>query len=101
MIWGTNRSRTGRLSGETAAKQTVKHPDLAPADYARVQRIFDEGEVFAASERIAIGFVEETGRLWRAVVRSTRDGGETFLATFHRVDEGRLQRARKGLEPLR
>ena len=89
------RSRTVRLSGETAAKQTARHPDLAPADYARIQRIFDEGEVFTASHRIVIGFVEEEGRLWRAVVKATGDGAETYLASLHRAQPHNLDAARR------
>ncbi len=79
------RSRTIRLSGDTAAKQTVRHADVAPADYARIQRIFDEGEVFATYGNQAAAFLEQDGRLWRAIVKATKDGGETFLVTLHRA----------------
>ncbi len=79
------RSRTVRLSTETAAKQARRHPDLEPADYARVQRILDQGEMFAGYERQAVGFLEENGRLWRAVVKATVDGSETYLVTLHKA----------------
>ena len=89
------RSRTVRLSGETAAKQTVRHPDLAPADYARIQRIFEEGEVFVSDDRRIYAFVQEDDRLWRAVIKATRDGSETYLASLHRAQPHNLDAARR------
>ncbi len=89
------RSHTVRLSGETAAKQTIRHPELAPGDYARIQRIFDEGEVFATYGNQAAGFLEQDGRLWRAVVKATEDGGETFLVTLRRAHDHNHRNARR------
>ena len=74
------RSRAVRLSGETAARQTVRRPDLKPGDHAMIQRILDEGEMFAASGRIAVGFVEIDGKPWRAAVKAT--GDEPFEASM-------------------
>ncbi len=92
------RSRTVRLSAETAAKQARRHPDLEPADYARVQRILDEGEVFSAPRGRAIGFLEEEGRLWRAVVKATEDGSEAYLASLHKAQPHNLDAARRRLK---
>ncbi len=94
------RSRTVRLSKYTADKQAGRipenpgHPDLAPEDYQRVQRIFDKGRMFRSAEisRVAIGFLEENGKLWRVVVKETEDGKETYLETLHRA-KGRDFRA--------
>ena len=94
------QSSTVRLSGETAAKQTARHPDLAPADYARLQRILDEGELFMASERMTLGFIEEDGYLWRAAVKATADGSETYLATLHKAQPHNLDAARRRLTRL-
>ena len=94
-------SNTVRLSGETAAKQTVRHPGLAPADYAHIQRIFDEGEVFATYGNQTAGFLEQDGRLWRAVVKATEDGSETFLVTLHRAKKRDLWQARRKWERLK
>ncbi len=91
------RSRTVRLSGESAAKQTARHTDLEPTDYARVQRILDEGELFTSGERVAIGFMEDSGRLRRAVVKATKDGSETYLATLHKAQPYDLKAARRRL----
>ena len=89
------RSRTVRLSGETATKQTVGHTDLTSEDYARVQGILDEGELFAGRDHRVIGFIEEDGRSWRAVVKVTEDGAETYLASFHRAKPRDLAAARR------
>ena len=66
-------------------------------DYARVQRILDEGEVFRSGDRIAIGFLEDEGRLWRAVVKVTEERSKTYLATLHRAQPDDLVRARDRL----
>ena len=96
------RSRTVRLSPETAAKQSRHHPDLVPKDYARVQRILDEGELFrdGRSPRVAVGFLEEGNRLWRTAVKATRDGASTYLLTLHRAQPSALRRARERLKKI-
>ena len=102
------RSRTVRLSDRggkidehgTATKQREHHPDIAPADYARVQRILDEGELFRAGPRHAMGFLEMDGRPWRAVIKATRDGSETFLATLHKAQPHNLDAARRRLRRI-
>ena len=65
----------------TAGKQREHHPDIAPTDYARLQRLLDEGELFRDrySPRAATAFLEEDGRLWRAAVKATGDGLEDLL----------------------
>ena len=69
------RSRTLRLSSETAASHP-RFSDFEREDWLRVQRILDEGRVFHGGKdsRVAIGFLEERGRLWRAVIKSTKEG---------------------------
>ena len=94
------RSHTLRLSRATAAKQRARHRDIEVEDYARLQRILDEGEWFKQSATNALGFVEEDGRLWRAVLKVTRDRSKTYLTSFHRVDPSRLRRARETLERI-
>ena len=87
------RSRVVRLSEETAAKQR-KHR-LDPEDYARVQRLLDEGEWVQQSGTHAAGFIEIDGRLWRAVVKATADGSETYLVSLHRARSNDLRAARR------
>ncbi len=81
-----------------AYKQKEHHPDLDPEDYARAQRILDEGELFEAQRaRHAIGFLEDDGRLWTAVVKATSDGAKTYLLTLHGVQPYDLRAARRRL----
>lgn len=103
------RSRTVRLSGETAAKQggrrqrssrDIGHPDVRPESYALVQRILEEGELFRAGARHAVGFVEADGRMWRAVFKATEDGSETYLQTLHRAQRYDLPAARSRLQRI-
>ena len=95
------RSRTVRLSGATAAKQRRAHPDLRPDDYALVQRIVDEGEIFKARRRRhAIGFATVDGRLWRAVLKATADGSETYLVSLHKASKRNLRSAGQRLERI-
>ena len=94
------RSRTVRLSAETAAKRRRAHPDLKPDDYALVQRILDGGELFRSGPHHALGFVEIDGRVWRAVYKATRDGAETYVVSLHRVDPPRRRRAARTLERI-
>lgn len=93
------KSRTVRLSPYTAGKQKHRHKDLAPEDYARVQRILDEGELFKESDQIAIGFIKEGGHLWKSVVRASKDG-KTHLATLHKAKGNQLQSARRELKRI-
>ncbi len=74
------RSRTLRLSSETA-RSHARFADFGPEDWLRVQRVLDRGEVFRSAEkaRSAIGFLEEDGELWRLVIKTTKDGEETYM----------------------
>ena len=89
-----------RLSNDTATKQRGSHRDIAPADYDCVQRILDEGELSRAGPRHAIAFIEMDGRPWRAVIKATRDGSETYLQTLHKAQPDDLTRARKRLKTI-
>ena len=94
------KSGVVRLSGESAAKQTARHPDLEPGDYAAVQRLVDEGEFYATRDRHVVGFVSEGGQLWRAVFKSTGDGLRNYLVSFHPGNRRNLQRVRVRSEKI-
>ena len=58
--------------------------------------MIDRGEVFRSADRRAMGFIEdEERRLWRAVMKSTQDGSETYLTTLHRAETYALMAARR------
>ena len=94
------QSHTVRLSPDGAVHQRERHPDIAATDYARLQRILDEGEVFRAGPRHAIAFLDMDGRPWRAVVKATADGSETYLQTLHKAQPHNLGAARRRLERI-
>jgi len=85
-------ARTVQISGQTAAKQRARS-NLDPEDYALVQRILDEGALFLEADGLNMqGFIEADGRLWKAVVKTTRKRDELFLTTLHRAqDRDRLK----------
>ena len=93
-------SRIVRLSSETAAKQAVRHPDIDPGDYANIQHILDGGELFRDGDRWVTGFAEVEGRLWRAVVKATRNGSEIYAVSLHRATEHKLRSAQRRLDRL-
>ena len=70
-----------RISSWTAAKQLYHHPDLAPTDYALLQRILDEGRVYHAARSI-VAYLKVDGRSWLVVVKAKSK--ELYLSTFHR-----------------
>ena len=94
------KSGVVRLSGETAAKQTVRHPDLVSADYALVRRILDEGELFKVGRHHAIGFLQVDGKIWSAVVKATSDRSQNYLVSLHRGNRRNLQRVRVRSEKI-
>ena len=94
------RSPTVRLSASTAAKQALRHPDLAPDDYARVQRILDRGEWFRARPGHMLGFIVADGQLWRTVVKATENRAETYLVSLHKAQPHNLAAARRTLKRI-
>lgn len=85
------RSRTLRLSRDTADKQAGRlphnpgHKDIVAKDYAMAQRILNDGEVFQQSERVAVGFLHDNeGEVWRAAIKTSDDGRETYLLSLSR-----------------
>ncbi len=96
------KSRAVRLSAETAAKQSKRHPDLGAKDYARVQRMLNEGRAFQAadSDRALIAFLEEDKKLWRASVRASEDGRTTHLTSLRRAAADELEAAERELAEI-
>ena len=95
------QSRTVRLSAATAAKQARRRkPNLDPQDYARIQRILDEGDLVVQDNRIVHGFIEEKGRLWKTVVKCTHDRTENYAVTLHRAQPDNLRIAKQRYEPI-
>ena len=83
-----------QLSPQTATKQSERHPHVSTRDYARLQSLIDQGMVFLEKTRtlVFVGELDE-GKWWRAVVKRTANGRETFLVTFHRINPGQVAAA--------
>lgn len=86
------------LSAETAVKQIIHHDDLAVADYRLLPEVIENGEAFRqdAERRLVVFHELEGGRLYRAIMKRTRDG-QLFLATFHRTNQRGRQAMRRRL----
>ena len=83
-----------RPSGANAVKQDRRHSNVEPGDYARVQRIVDGGAVQGRRPRAVIAFLDMDGRLWRAVLKVTKDRSETYLVSLHKARREDLCAAR-------
>lgn len=91
------RSRSVRLSRQTAAKQAERHPDIAPRDWGHLQYLLDRGTVVLEKPRTLVFMAElDEGKWWRAVVKCTADRRRTFLVTFHRIKPTRSPPAAAG-----
>ena len=95
------RSWTLRLSSETV-KSHPRFADFEKEDWLPVQRLLDEGRRFKGPKRpkLAIAFLEEDGRLWRAMIKSTKEGKETYLETLHQAKARDLRSAIRKLEEI-
>ncbi|MBF0164839.1 MAG: minor capsid protein [Magnetococcales bacterium] len=90
-----SKSQVVTLSLDTMEKQLSHHPELRLEEYQKLPRITD-GEVIQQDEHRLIFFRVED-RLYKAVVKVTRDGQELYLVSFYRTDEAEMQRdSRRG-----
>ncbi len=57
------------MSGATAGKQKINHPDLKPTDYTIVQDILDNGSIVGntTNKTTFIGYIEKEGKYYKAV----------------------------------
>lgn len=74
------------LSAQNAAKNLRAHPELKPADYARLPALGSDPELIVqvADERIVL---VRRGDDWHlAAVKTTRDRAETYVLSFRRTN---------------
>lgn len=93
-------SQTVLLSDATLAKQAAAHPEIALADYRKLQAIMDTGEVYRQGD-LRLVFLQIDGAWYRAVVKVTRDGKEIYLSTLFRTRLSEVDKARAKLEKVR
>ena len=64
-------------------------------------RWVDEGEIFEARRaRHVVGYLEIGDNIWKAVIKRTRDGTETYLQTLHRVHPHQRDADRRRLKRI-
>lgn len=83
-----------RLSAETMDKQLRTHPEIAIADYARVQDLMEMGQPILDSDREIIFLVDEPGG-YVVVVKATRTGRAVFMTNFRRLSTDAAKRDRE------
>lgn len=95
---GAAMARVVWLSPETAVKQVIHHDDLTVAEYRLLPEVIERGEAFEQHDRrrLVVFHQPEGGRLYRAIVKRTREG-ERFLTTFHRANHRDRQAIRRQL----
>ena len=87
------RSPVALLSTDTLRKQLGKHPDLALADYRLLPDIAARPTYRRRqSERHLFYLFFRDDRWWRAVLKSTHDGSQTYLVGFHRISASNAER---------
>lgn len=84
-----------RLKPFDDAEQKELFLDYKPGDYARIQKILDEGELYKAGDDHILGFLKEDGRLWCAAIKSTDDGSRLYLSSLHKARHRDMEQARK------
>lgn len=86
------------LSAETAVKQVIHHDDLTASDYRQLPEVIEHGEAFNLEDqrRLVVFHELASEKLYRAVIKTTRDG-ERFLTTFHRANQRDREAIRRRL----
>lgn len=78
------------FSSDTAAKQLRRRRDLQPDAYRLLRSAFDAGSVLYEDGLTLVSFFEDdTGLIWQAMFKRTRDGKEIYLTSFHRANPQR------------
>jgi hypothetical protein len=93
--------RTVWFSPDSLARHLDDHPDIGFADYRKIQKIMDEGEVY---KQVAgrIIYLKLDGKLYRAAVKTTVDKRENFFLTLFETSDGKaLAEVRSKYEKVR
>jgi SPP1 gp7 family putative phage head morphogenesis protein len=87
------KTRVVRLSSSTFAKQKLKHPELKISNYRALANAPDNAKLIIQENNQNIIFIyDQSGRLLRAVVKSTVDGAELYVSTLHYATDRELLR---------
>ena len=86
------QAKTGLLlmSGQTALKQRLRHPDLDIQDYAIVQKIIEQGMIKTdIRPNHYVGFIEINGKWWRAAWKIVED--EIWFLSLTKTKASRIK----------
>ena len=92
---GSNQ-RVAVMSAESAEKQLAHHPDLNPADYARVQEVVDHPTLRVQQDPRRLMFIQEVPDAggYVLVVKAVVEKGELFIVSFRRMSRDEATRDR-------
>ncbi|MCW4589354.1 phage minor head protein [Gluconacetobacter entanii] len=85
------------LSGATVEKQRNHHPELTDQDYRALPEILANPMIVARQADRRILLFRWMDRLYRVAIKTTGDGSENYLTSFHRTNP---DAARKALRKL-
>lgn len=88
------------LSDETFEKQNAHHPELSAEDYGRLPEILAKPHIIAQDGARRVVFFRRHGKDYRAALKTTQDGAETYLVSFHRTEQVAIRRALKRMTIL-
>ncbi|MDY0212562.1 MAG: phage minor head protein [Desulfuromonadaceae bacterium] len=81
-------SQTVWFSAHSLAEHLKKHPDIGLADYRKIQRVMDAGEVYQNSElQLTYLYLEIDGKLYRAGIKATASRAENYFLTLFETTE--------------
>jgi hypothetical protein len=86
------KQRSVLLSGETAEKQLLRHPDLRAADYVAAAAVMANPDLALQETGNTVMLFKAVGGNLLAAVKTTGDGGENYLTALYRVRPADVRR---------
>lgn len=84
-------SQTVWMSRQTLLEHLDRHPNIGLDDYRLIPEILDNGEVYQLGDQRLI-YLSRQGRLYRAGLKTTRDGRENYFLTLFETTTARAKR---------
>ncbi len=81
-------TNTVLMSGETAAKQRLKHDDLTAYHYEQLANNINDADVVVLKSdghKLVFFFIDE--KLYEAIVKVTKDKKELYIVSFYRAEK--------------
>ncbi|MDM4768626.1 phage minor head protein [Solimonas sp. SE-A11] len=95
------QSQTVWMSSTTLIEHIAAHPEIGLADYQKLQKIIDQGEVYKADDR-RIMLLALEGRLYRASVKVDEKRERLFLLSLFETNEAAANtQIRRKMEKVR